>query len=76
MIGNHLGYIVAALHHHHTAEDELLWPELYIRVPATCDLAIKQKENARAVIAEAVEMVQTVRMPWRTLRPAPNWQRS
>jgi iron-sulfur cluster repair protein YtfE (RIC family) len=75
VIADHLGYIVAALHHHHTAEDELLWPALYTRVPATCDLTIKQMEDAHAAIAEAVEKVQTVRSPG-ALRPAPNWQRS
>ncbi|MDT5363512.1 MAG: hypothetical protein QOC69_5274 [Mycobacterium sp.] len=66
LIADHLGYIVAALHHHHTAEDDLLWPALHTRVPATSDLTIKQMEDAHAAIAEAVEKVQTVRMPWRT----------
>jgi iron-sulfur cluster repair protein YtfE (RIC family) len=75
VIADHLGYIVAALHHHHTAEDELLWPALYTRVPATCDLTIKQMEDAHAAIAEAVERFRPFECPG-ALRPAPNWQRS
>jgi hypothetical protein len=32
LIADHLGYIVAALHQHHPAEDELLGPPLHTRV--------------------------------------------
>ena len=28
VVGAHLDFIVAGLHHHHAAEDELLWPKL------------------------------------------------
>src|SRR4051812_7726675 len=34
LVADHLGYIVAGLHHHHAAEDELLWPPLRTRVPS------------------------------------------
>jgi hypothetical protein len=65
LIADHLGYIVAALHHHHAAEDEMLWPNLHTRVPAA-EATIHQMEDAHAAIAESVERVQTVRTPWRT----------
>jgi len=63
LIADHLGYIVAALHHHHAAEDELLWPRLHARVPSS-DLKIQQMEDEHAAIAESVEKVQAVRTPW------------
>jgi len=65
LIADHLGYIVAALHHHHMAEDEMLWPKLHTRVP-TASPKIHLMEDAHAAIAESVERVQTVRTPWRT----------
>jgi hemerythrin-like domain-containing protein len=63
LIADHLGYIVDGLHHHHAAEDELLWPPLHTRAP-TSDLKIRQMEEEHAAIAESVEKVQIVRMPW------------
>jgi len=63
LIADHLGYIVAALHDHHAAEDELLWPPLHTRVP-TADLKIQQMEDDHTAIAESVEKVQTVRTHW------------
>jgi hemerythrin-like domain-containing protein len=64
LVADHLGYIVAGLHHHHAAEDELLWPPLHTRAP-TSDAKIQQIEDAHAAIAESIETVQTVRTPWR-----------
>jgi hemerythrin-like domain-containing protein len=65
LVADHLGYILDGLHHHHAAEDELLWPPLHTRVP-TSDAKIQQMENAHAAIAESIETVQTVRTSWRT----------
>ena len=33
VVGEHLRFMLAALHHHHAAEDELVWPKLHSRVP-------------------------------------------
>ena len=33
VVADHLEFITRFLHHHHTAEDELLWPRLLERVP-------------------------------------------
>jgi hemerythrin-like domain-containing protein len=63
LIADHLGHMVAALHHHHAAEDELLWPSLHARIP-TSGLQIQQMEDDHAAIAELVESVETVRTPW------------
>src|SRR6476619_2520049 len=63
LIADHLGHMVAALHHHHAAEDELPWPSLHARIP-TSGLQIQQMEDDHAAIAELVESVETVRTPW------------
>src|SRR5271166_2526405 len=74
LIADHLGYIVAALHDHHAAEDELLWPPLHTRVP-TADLKIQQMEDDHTAIAESVEKVQTVRTHWGKSAD-PDWHRN
>ena len=63
LIADHLGHMLAALHHHHAAEDELLWPRLHTRAPSS-DVKIQQMEDEHAGIAESVEKVQAVRTPW------------
>jgi iron-sulfur cluster repair protein YtfE (RIC family) len=64
LIADHLGYILAGLHHHHAAEDDLLWPPLHTRVPASDAKIIRQMEDDHAAIAESVETVQILRTPW------------
>jgi hypothetical protein len=32
-VAGHLANVLAALHHHHMAEDERLWPILHARIP-------------------------------------------
>jgi hemerythrin-like domain-containing protein len=63
LVADHLGHVVAALHHHHAAEDELLWPRLHTRVPSS-DLKIQQMQDEHAAIAESAEKVQAVRTRW------------
>jgi hypothetical protein len=31
VVGDHVVFLVSALHHHHMAEDELVWPTLHGR---------------------------------------------
>ncbi|AGZ45410.1 hypothetical protein AFR_35770 [Actinoplanes friuliensis DSM 7358] len=38
VIGSHLANVAGALHHHHEAEDELLWPVMLDRVGLRADL--------------------------------------
>lgn len=33
VVGDHLDFVTRSLHHHHTIEDDLLWPKLLERVP-------------------------------------------
>jgi hypothetical protein len=63
VVGDHVTFILAALHHHHMAEDELLWWKLRERVPASAEV-IGRMEDAHAVIADGVEQVQAQLRPW------------
>lgn len=33
LVASHIANVISALHHHHTAEDERLWPILHARIP-------------------------------------------
>jgi hypothetical protein len=36
-VAEHIANILSALHHHHLAEDELLWPKLHDRIPSQAE---------------------------------------
>ena len=55
--------MIAVLHHHHAAEDEILWPKLRERTPS-CDNEIQRAEDAHVAIAELLDKVQSVRPSW------------
>jgi iron-sulfur cluster repair protein YtfE (RIC family) len=62
-VGAHLDFIVAALHHHHATEDDLIWPKLRARAPAhTEDLS--RMEHAHRGIADADVRVKSILASW------------
>jgi iron-sulfur cluster repair protein YtfE (RIC family) len=63
IVGDHLNFIVAGLHHHHAAEDELIWPKLHARAPAQA-AEITRMEGQHQAIAEGVARVQDVAASW------------
>ena len=65
VVGAHLEFIVAALHHHHAAEDELIWPKLHARAPASAG-DIARMEQAHLGIAGADAKVMSVLASWVT----------
>ena len=58
-VGDYLGNMISVLHHHHAAEDEVLWPKLYERIPS-CDTEIQRAEGEHVGIAELIDKVQSV----------------
>ncbi len=63
VVGDHLAFILAALHHHHAAEDELLWPKLKTRVRGRqADLHRMVEEHNG--IAAAVEHTESLLSTW------------
>lgn len=62
-VGNYLANLLSVLHHHHAAEDELLWPKLHERTP-DCGDAVARGQTEHTIIAEAINQVQTVGRRW------------
>jgi hemerythrin-like domain-containing protein len=65
-ICRHTREMLDALHHHHHSEDELLWPRLQQRAPASTSLA-ERMQAQHAAIAGILQRAETA---------LPGWQRT
>lgn len=65
VVGAHLELITAALHHHHAAEDELIWPKLHARAPAFA-ADVTRMEHAHRGIADSDAKVRSILGSWTT----------
>ncbi len=63
VLANHLADVTGALHHHHTAEDTLLWPVLLSRIGANPLIARMQDQHER--LAGLLERIETLNRKWR-----------
>jgi hypothetical protein len=63
IVGRHLNFIMSGLHHHHAAEDELIWPKLHARAPNHA-AEITRMEDEHRGIAEGVASVQDIVASW------------
>jgi hemerythrin-like domain-containing protein len=63
VIGDYLGNMILVLEHHHTAEDEVLWPKLRVRTSGGA-IEIERAEREHVHIAELIDKVQSVRQSW------------
>jgi hemerythrin-like domain-containing protein len=61
VVGEHVQLMLDMLHHHHSGEDELLWPKLQTRVAAELapivELMERQHEGIHAVLEEALPLL-------------------
>jgi hypothetical protein len=62
-IGGHVAFMADALHHHHAAEDAVIWPKLRARV-AIREVDVTRMEDAHREIADYIERVRTVATSW------------
>lgn len=62
-VASHTKNVLAALHHHHMAEDELLWQKLHDRMPQ-CAEDIQRMETEHEFIAKAVVGVELRLAEW------------
>jgi len=62
-VGDHLTFMLDALHNHHAAEDEMVWPLLHNRVPVRAD-DIERMENQHSDIVAAGERVSANLSEW------------
>jgi iron-sulfur cluster repair protein YtfE (RIC family) len=63
VVGAHLEFIVAALHNHHMTEDDLIWPKLRARAPASAE-DIARMEQAHRGIDNADAEVKSILASW------------
>lgn len=65
MVGVHLDLMDRFLHHHHTVEDDLLWPRLLQRAPSEIAPIVELMEAQHHVVAELLERTAPMRAAWR-----------
>jgi hemerythrin-like domain-containing protein len=65
IVANHLDLLDRFLHHHHTIEDEMLWPKLLDRVPAEIAPVVELMESQHHTVAELLQRTVTLRAKWR-----------
>jgi hemerythrin-like domain-containing protein len=65
VVADHLDFLARSLHHHHTIEDELLWPKLLDRVPdelaPIVHLMESQHERVDVLIQEVAQLLPAFR---------------
>ena len=62
-VGDYLGNMITVLHHHHAAEDEVLWPKLHIRI-SPADAEVEQAKTEHLRIEDLINKVQSQRPAW------------
>ncbi|WP_170284806.1 hemerythrin domain-containing protein [Kribbella amoyensis] len=63
LLAGHLADIVTALHHHHEAEDELLWPPLLERAQPHQEL-VHRMEKQHAALSDALGRIEKLGPIW------------
>jgi hypothetical protein len=63
-LADHIDFAIAALHHHHEGEDELLYPKLIERVPEQAPMT-EQVEREHLLIKTALEEASAACAAWR-----------
>jgi hemerythrin-like domain-containing protein len=64
VVESHLDLLCGLLHHHHSGEDELLWPVLAPRLSAAGTAQLEVAESQHAGIEEALDRVGAARAAW------------
>jgi hemerythrin-like domain-containing protein len=65
LVATHLDLLDRFLHHHHTIEDDLLWPKLLERVPAEIAPVVELMEAQHETVAALLERTVELRAAWR-----------
>jgi hypothetical protein len=66
VVARHLGLVEEVLHHHHTAEDELLWPLLVERVPDELAPVVRLMEAQHEEVDRLLGEIGELRPGWST----------
>jgi iron-sulfur cluster repair protein YtfE (RIC family) len=65
VVADHLGLVGEVLHHHHTAEDELLWPKLLERVPDDLAPIVHLMESQHGRVEALLDEIGALMAGWR-----------
>jgi iron-sulfur cluster repair protein YtfE (RIC family) len=66
VVSDHLELLHDNLHHHHSAEDDLLWPKLLERVPDELAPLVHLMEQQHATVEALLEEISEVLPRWRS----------
>ncbi len=66
VVADHLQFLGTFLHHHHTAEDELLWPKLLDRVPEELAPIVRLMETQHHRVDALLQDIERVLPQWRS----------
>jgi len=64
VVDAHLAFLEASLHHHHEAEDAILWPILHERVPADVAPIVELMETHHERIGAVLTSIEALRPRW------------
>ncbi|RSM77349.1 hemerythrin domain-containing protein [Kibdelosporangium aridum] len=64
VVGDHLAALIRGLHHHHTGEDELLWPKLLDRVSTLDTELVQRMEAQHEAVSGLIEHVEALLPRW------------
>jgi hypothetical protein len=64
VVGAHLVELGTMLHHHHTGEDELVWPKLHARTPVSSEL-VSRMEEQHAHVHGLLQQLDVLLPAWR-----------
>lgn len=70
LVGDHLAMLADGLHHHHSGEDELLWPKLLDRVGSLNTELVQRMESQHETVATGLSTVDRMLPRWRTTADA------
>lgn len=64
VVADHVEFLTRTLHHHHTHEDDLIWPKLLERVPDELAPLVRLMEAQHERVAELLAGIEEVRPRW------------
>jgi hemerythrin-like domain-containing protein len=70
VVADHLAFLTTFLHHHHTAEDRLLWPRLLARVPDELAPIVRLMESQHELVDGLLQQMAPLRTRWRATATA------
>ena len=65
LIAHHVAIVSSVLNHHHSGEDEYVWPRLRERCPEDCAALVDVMEDQHHAIHNGLLQVAQAREPWR-----------